>query len=116
MKPEQAKMLPSPLELLQGRDLKRTPAGTETIEGHLCRVEHAVVTRPDGSKIESQVWEAQDLEGIPIRIESHIGDITLSATYRDIQIGSSDQALFSMPSKCTPFEKMGEIAEQKTIR
>ena len=116
MKPEQAKMLPSPLELVQGHDLKRTPAGTETIEGHLCHIENIRVTRPDGSKIESKVWEAQDLQGIPIRIESHIGDITLSATYRDIRIGTPDQALFSVPSKCTLFEKMGEIAEQKTIQ
>ena len=116
MKSEQAKMLPSPLELLQGHDLKRTPAGTEVIEGHLCHIENVEVTRPDGSRIKSKVWEAEDLQGIPVRIESVIGDITLSAVYHDIQIGTPDQALFSAPAKCTLLEKMGEIAEQKLIR
>lgn len=116
MKTEQAKMLPSPLELLQGRDLKRSAAGTEMMEGHLCQVEKVSVTRPDGSKIESKVWEAIDLQGVPVRVESRIGDITLSANYRDIRIGTPDQALFSIPPKCTPFEKMGEVAEQKMIR
>ncbi len=116
MKPEQAKMLPSPLELIQGSQLKRTTVGTETVEGHLCKVENVVVKRPDGSTIESKVWEAQDLGGIPVKIQSHIGDITLSATYRNIVVGNEDQNLFTAPQVCTPFEKMGEVAEQKTIQ
>ena len=116
MKPEQARMLPSPLELLQGSDLKRTKVGTETVEGHLCTVENVVVKRHDGSSIESKVWEAQDLGGIPVRIESHIGDITLSAIYRDIVVGAPDSNLFAAPQKCTPFEKMGQVVEQKIIR
>jgi hypothetical protein len=116
MKPEQAKMLPSPLELLQGSQLKRTKVGTETIEGHLCSVENVVVKRPDGTTIESKVWEAQDLGGIPVKIESHIGEITLSATYRDIVVGTQDRDLFNVPQVCTLFEKMGQVAEVKTIQ
>ena len=116
VKPAQAKMLPSPLELLQGSDLKRTPAGTEIFDGHPCNVENVVATRPDGRKIQSKVWEAQDLKGIPVRIESHIDDVTLSAVYRDISLGTPDQALFTIPDECTPFEKMGQVVEQKTVR
>ena len=62
------------------------------------------------------MWEAQDLGGIPVKIQSHIGDITLSATYRNIVVGNEDQNLFTAPQVCTPFEKMGEVAEQKTIQ
>ena len=116
MTPDQAKMLPSPLELLQGSDLKRTKVGTETVAGHLCTVENVVVKRHDGSTIESKVWEAQDLGGIPVRIESHVGEITLSATYRDIVVGAQDSNLFTAPQKCTPFEKMGQVAEAKIIQ
>jgi len=116
MKPEQAKMLPSPLELLQGSDLKRTAAGTEVVEGHPCKIENVVVTRPDGKTIQSKVWEAQDLNGIPVKIESHIGDLTLSAIYRDISTETPDQNLFTIPEKCTPFEKMGQVVEQKTVK
>jgi hypothetical protein len=116
MKPEQARMLPSPLELLQGSDLKRTTVGTEVVEGHPCKIENVVVKRPDGKTIESKVWEAQDLKGIPVKIESHIGELTLSAVYRDISIETPDQNLFSIPEKCTPFEKMGQVVEQKTLK
>lgn len=115
MKPEQAKMLPSPLELLEGSGLKRTPAGEEAVEGHPCKVENIVATQPDGRTIESKVWEAEDLKGIPVRIESHIGDITLAAVYRDISIGP-DRDLFTIPARCTPFEQMGQVAERKTLK
>jgi len=112
MKPEQAKMLPSPLELLQGSTLKRTSLGTEVVEGHPSRIEDVVVTRRDGKTIESKVWEAEDLQGVPVKIESHIGDITLTAVYRDISLAPPAPQLFTVPERCTPFEKMGQVAER----
>jgi hypothetical protein len=116
MKPEQAKMLPSPLELLEGSEVKRTAAGTEVVEGHPCKIENVLVKRPDGSTVESKVWEAQDLKGIPVKIESRIGELTLSAVYRDISMETPDQNLFTIPEKCTPFEKTWQVAEHKTIK
>lgn len=116
MKPNQAKMLPSPLELLQGSNLKRTRIGTEVVEGHACTVEKVTATAPDGKTVESKVWEADDLKGIPVRIESHIGDVTLTAVYRDISIKAPDQGLFAIPEKCTPFEKMGQVVEQARLK
>ena len=116
MKPEQARMLPSPLELLQGSDVKRTAAGTEVVDGHPCKIENVLVTRPDGKTLESKVWEAQDLKGIPVKIESHLGEFTLSAVYRDISTETPDPQLFTAPEKCTPFEKMGQVVEQKILK
>jgi hypothetical protein len=116
MNPEEARMLPSPLELLQGSDVKRTALGTAVVEGHPCKLENVVVKRPDGKTIESKVWEAQDLRGIPVKIESHIGELTLSAVYRNISLETPDQNLFTVPEKCTPFENMGQVVEQKTIK
>lgn len=116
MKPDQAKMLPSPLELLQGRILKRTASGSDVVEGHTCKVEDVTVARSDGKKIESRVWEAEDLQGIPAKIESHLDGITLTALYRDVVIGSADQALFSIPDRCTSFDRMGQVAEARLLQ
>jgi hypothetical protein len=116
MKPEQAGMLPSPLELLQGSDVERTLVGSEVVEGHPTKVEDVVVTQPDGRTIKSRVWEAQDLKGIPVKIESHFGEITLSAVYRDISLSPPDPGLFAAPAKCTAFENMWQVAEQKTVK
>jgi len=115
MKPEQAKMLPSPLELILGRLVKRAPAGSEVIDGHPSKIEDVVVVEPDGKTVESRVWEADDLQGIPVKIESHLDGATLRATYRDIAIGPPDELLFRVPDRCIPLEKMGQVAESRVL-
>lgn len=115
MRTDQAKMLPSPLELLQGTKVKRTSAGTETVEGHSCKIENVVVTRADGTIIESKVWEADDLKGIPVKIESQTENGKFVAVYRDFVLGKLDKALFTPPDKCIPYEKMGQVVEDKTL-
>ncbi len=114
LRPEQVKMLPSPLELLDGTKVERTPAGTEVVEGHSCKVEKVVVTRPDGKIIESTVWAAQDLKGIPVKIETKMPAHHYTAVYRDIVLGTPDKALFTPPDKCTLYEKMGQVVEKVT--
>ena len=115
MKPEQAKMLPSPMELILGRIVKRTPAGSEVVDGHPSKIEDVSVVEPDGKTVESKVWEAEDLKGIPVKIESHLDGVTLRATYRDIVIGPPDEVLFRVPDRCIPFEKMGQVAETRVL-
>lgn len=105
----------SPLELLQGTKVERTPAGTEVIAGHSCKIEDIVVTRPGGKTITSKVWEADDFKGVPIKIVSDTGHGNLGALYGDIVLGKLDQALFTPPDKCTPIEKEGQVVEKKTI-
>ena len=116
MRPEQAKMLPNPLELIQGKIVKRALVGHEVVQGHRSKVEKITVARPDGKTIKSKVWEAEDLKGVPVKIESYVGGITLRAFYRDIVLGAPDQALFTIPNRCTPFEKMGQVAEVRILK
>ena len=116
MNPDQAKMLPSPLQLIQGRIVKRVAAGSETVEGHATKVEDVTVIEPDGKTVESRVWEAEDLRGIPVKIESHIDQVTLRAVYRDIVMGTPDREFFTVPDRCTPFEKMGQVAEARVLK
>ncbi|HMD16650.1 MAG TPA: hypothetical protein VKH18_08285 [Terriglobales bacterium] len=112
LRPEQVKMLPSPLELLNGTKVERTPAGTGVFEGHPCKIEKVVVTRPDGRTVEATVWEAQDLKGVPVKIETQLPPHHYTAIYRDIVLGTPDKALFTPPDKCTPYEKMGQVVEK----
>ncbi len=116
MKPEEAKMLPSPLELIQGKVVKRVRVGSEMVEGHATKVENVSVMGRDGKIIESKVWEAEDLKGIPVKIESQIHGITLRASYRDIVIEPPDKVLFEVPNRCTPIEKMGQVAESRILK
>lgn len=105
-------LLPVPLELLTGTKVKRTPAGEETVKDHPCKIEDFEVTREDGKIIKSKVWEAEDLQGIPVKIESETEHGKFAALYGDIELGTPDKALFTPPEKCTPHEKMFQVAEQ----
>ncbi len=116
MRTDQAKMMLSPLQLLDGTKVKRTPAGTEVVEGHNCKVENVTVTRVDGQTIESKVWEAEDLKGAPVKIESQLSDFKFTAVYRDVVLATPDKALFTPPDKCIPIEKMGQVAVEKKMR
>ena len=116
MNPDQAKMLPSPLELILGRIVKRSNAGTETVDGHPTKIEDVTVIEPDGKTVESRVWVSEDLQGVPVKIESYIDQVTLRAVYRDIVVGSPDEKLFRVPDRCTPFEKMGQVAEARVLK
>ena len=112
----QAQMLPSPLELLFGDQVKRTPAGSAMVEGHECDVEDVEVARADGKTIKSRVWQAKDLKGIPVKIESQLAEGQLTAFYRDIVVGPPDAALLTPPGNCVPVEKMGVVEEEKPAK
>jgi hypothetical protein len=100
-----------PLQLLsEGKVKKRTPIGTEVAEGHTCKVESVLVTATNGTQYRFKVWEATDLNGIPVRVDLQSGASVATTTYRDIKPQTPDPALFKPPANCKPFEKTYQIA------
>jgi hypothetical protein len=100
----------SPLQLLLGVKVQRTPSGNEVIDGHSCKVENVEVTAADGKTSRLKLWEETELKGVPVKIEAHTPGGEFSTTYRDIVVGTPDAALFIPPNNCVPFEKTYEIA------
>ncbi len=111
MRLDQVSKIPSPLQLLIGSKVDSTHVGTEVVDRHTCKIENVVVTMPNGKTIKSKVWTADDLQGIPLKIETETENGPLTATFRDIVPGNPDAALFTPPAKCTPFEKMYTVVE-----
>jgi len=103
-------VIPYNVQLLAGVNVKRTSAGTEVVDGHSCEIETAILTLKNGTTAEFKVWEAEDLKGAPVKIESETDQGTITIFYRDIVVGTPDPALFEQPSKCTPVVKMGQVA------
>lgn len=117
MRRDQERFMASPLEMLQGTKVERTPAGTDVVDGHKCRVEDVVVTRADGKVMKSKVWEAEEFKGVPIKIISEVNpDTKIAALYGDIVFEKVDPALLTPPDKCTPIEKEGQVVEHKIIK
>jgi hypothetical protein len=110
MKTADAKMMRSPFQVAYGPNTVRT-ATTEkkTLDGHICTVLDGVTTLPDG-KIDSKIWTADDLKGVPLRIDLYSDIGTVTASYRDVVVGTPEANLFALPGKCIPPDKTYQLA------
>jgi hypothetical protein len=70
----------------------------------------------NGKPVTFKVWLAQDLRGVPVKIESRHTGMAMTAVYKDVVFGAPDKSLFAVPAKCTPIEKMGQVVEYKTYK
>jgi len=82
----------------------RAPAGKETMDGHSCEIEDITVSSPMlPNPQKMRFWEAEDLQGFPIKIEFVLpnghGPII---RYKNIVLGPQDPTLFFHPKSCQP--------------
>jgi hypothetical protein len=96
-----APIMRSALQPPSGTKIEKKLIGTDTVDGHACKIENMSFTSPDGKTSQAKVWEANDLNGFPIKIEA-LGSPTL--IFRDIVLATPDPELFRPPSKCPRVE------------
>lgn len=86
-----------------GSTVERVAAGKETLDGHSCQIEDVTVhsPKPGVSPLKMRLWEAEDLQGFPIRIdlERAAGHKT-TVRYKNVVLGPQDQTLFIHPKSC----------------
>jgi hypothetical protein len=126
MRRDQTGFAASPLEMLQGVKVERTPAGTDVVDGHKTKVEDVVVTRADGKTMQSKVWESDDFNGVPIKIISEVTPdpkarpdaepVKIGALYGDIKFEKVDPTLLTPPDNCRPVEETYKVVEQKVVK
>jgi hypothetical protein len=80
----------------------RALAGNGTVEGHSCRVEDITVSSSMlANSQKMRFWEAEDLQGFPIRIEFVLprghGPVI---RYENVVLGPQDPTLFIHPKSC----------------
>jgi len=81
---------------------ERVPVGEETVDGHLTRVEEVSIKRKSKDPLKLRFWEAQDLQGFPIKMEhERPGNLPpRSWTYEKVDVGPQDPTLFIYPENC----------------
>ncbi len=83
---------------------ERSSAGTETVDGHVCKVENLTLTPHTGPRAgqatHMKVWEAQDLHGFPIKMEMQTERGLITTEYKDISLTEPDASLFVHPDNC----------------
>lgn len=81
--------------------VQRTPAGEGDFDGHHCHIESVVRTAPSGNEMRVKFWEADDLNGFPVKIEvERPGKRVNTIEYKDVKLGRPDPAVFKLPKNC----------------
>ncbi len=80
--------------------IERTAAGADTVDGHACKVENVTVTPKNGRPTKMKMWEAQDLKGFPVKIETQTEQGPATILYKDVSFATPDASLFKRPTNC----------------
>jgi len=92
--------------------LEETEVGKETFGGHECVKKKAVVTEKDGTKQESTVWRATDLNKFPIKIERTEDGNLSSMTFKDVKLTKPEVKQFDTPSDYKKYENMMALMQE----
>jgi outer membrane lipoprotein-sorting protein len=88
-----------------------TELGKETVAGHPCVKNKAVVTDKQGDKHEFTVWNATDLKNFPVKIEMNEQGSAITISYSDISFSKPDASLFNPPTGYTKYGSAQEMMQ-----
>lgn len=86
--------------------VERTPAGTDVVDGHTCKVENVTVTPQNGTPVKMKIWEAEDLQGFPVKVETQTSRGPVTVLYKDVSLDAPAASLFTHPDNCRQMPSM----------
>lgn len=96
--------------------IETTGLGEETVDGHPCVKNKAVVTDVKGVQHEFTLWNATDLKNFPIKIETEEQGNAITMSYKDISFSKPESALFNPPASYTRYDTMQEMIQQVMMK
>jgi hypothetical protein len=95
-----------PFSAYRDHKIERSPTEErEVIDGHMSRIENVTFTPNDGGPlvVKMKLWEAEDLNGFPTKVEVDAGRgrPPLTIRYSNVSVKPPDPALFRRPANCT---------------
>jgi hypothetical protein len=84
----------------QDASIERSPAGTDTVDGHSCKVENMTVTPHNGQPVKMKIWEAEDLKSFPLKVEMQTSHGPMTILYKDVSFSEPPASLFTHPDNC----------------
>jgi hypothetical protein len=82
----------------KGLKLQKTSLGKETIDGHACVKNKAIVSNAKGPVFEALTWNATDLKDFPLRIEMKEKVNTISMRFSQVRFVKPDAKQFDLPA------------------
>jgi hypothetical protein len=92
--------------------IEQTELAKEKLDGHDCVKNKTVVTDKDGTKHESTVWNATDLNKFPIKIEQTEDGNLSSMAFRDVKLSKPEAKQFDTPTDCKKYENIMAVMQE----
>jgi hypothetical protein len=96
--------------------IELTELGKETVDGHPCIKNKAVVTDEQGAKHESTLWSATDLKKFPVKIELAEGGSEVTMLFKDVKLAKPEGGQFDVPSDLTKYDSMQAMIQQVMMK
>lgn len=96
--------------------LETTELGKETVAGHPCVKNKAVVTDGKGNQHESTVWNATDLKNFPIKIETTEHGHKATMLFKDVKLAKPDASLFEPPTDYKHYDSPMQLMQQEMMK
>lgn len=89
--------------------VERKVEGTEKIDQYTCEKVRNSITAPDGTKTDVLTWEAKELKGLPVKMETETPEGKMTMMFKNIKTDTPDAALFELPKGATKYGSMQEM-------
>ncbi len=83
-----------------------TELGKETVDGHPCVKNKAVVTGKDGKTHESTLWNATDLKNFPVKVETMEQGTAATMLFKNVSLSKPESSQFEPPAGFKKYDNM----------
>ena len=99
------------LEAAAKSQIKSTPLGKETVDGHPCVKNSVSIVSPNGDRQDLTVWNATDLKNLPVQTIEKQGDDTITTHYTKFQFVRPDPKQFEPPAGAEDYKGMAAFMQ-----
>ena len=96
--------------------VETTELGKETVEGHPCVKNKAVVTDDKGKKSAFTVWNATDLKDFPIKLETTEQANKITLLFKEVKLSKPAAGLFDPPSDMKRYENVMALMQEEMMK
>jgi hypothetical protein len=96
--------------------LETAELGKETVDGHPCVKNKAVVSDSKGNKHESTVWNATDLKNFPVKIETAGQGQKATMSFKDVKLAKPEASLFDPPASYKHYDNPMQLMQQEMMK
>lgn len=93
-----------------------TELGKETVDGHPCIKNKAVVTDDKGEQRESTVWNASDLKKFPVKIIHVEQGSEITMLFKNVSLTKPAASAFDVPGGYTRYDNMQTMMQTEMMK